>query len=583
MRKRSGYQETISDSEYKEGLDDACEDLNSPYKGPKPTPFTQRITRFNYHKRAKLPRNIRVYERNKDLEDHLGIFSAAAEQEEWSMPISCKMFRQTLGGAARNWFDDLDPKSVDNFEELSHKFLEEFSQKKDMLKTPEKFTTSRGGRMRAYKLSWTSSIKEANRGSHGLEEISSSSEGHPPKQPAKWEPRKEWCEGHKHDKAGRKSLVCDDGNHFENQLQAVIGRCSTGKQRGRLTLKEKVFHWLKEGLIRKVQYPEWIPNTIPIKLANGTCKVKIDYSSLNKVYAKDMYPLPEEDEELASLMGYPMMEKVLADQRGQNVETYLEDIVIKSKSEIDLVQDVKETLIKLKRVNIKIDPTMSYFRVKERRKGRNPDTCFLCKPTAARNGNMLHPNRKRVQTLIHIARSLRTVFRKHKVKVVTNGSMEETLKLTGREGRLGKWATEIRTYDISYIQRKEAEGPVLKKFFGQQEQVEETPDANKRGIFDLSRGFQANSTPTTRAWKLYLGRETIEECSSVGIILINFKENMYSYAIRLKFKASNHAMDCEALLVKQVASANQGMKDLHVFIDLLTLVTQVEGNHTPAT
>ncbi|GKE62405.1 reverse transcriptase domain-containing protein, partial [Tanacetum coccineum] len=110
-RKRSKHQETSSDSEYEEGLDDACEDLNSPCKRPKPTPFTQRITRFKYHKREKLPRNIRVYKGNKDPEEH-------------------------LGGAARNWFDDLDPKSVDSFEELSQKFLEEFSQQKRYAKDP---------------------------------------------------------------------------------------------------------------------------------------------------------------------------------------------------------------------------------------------------------------------------------------------------------------------------------------------------------------------------------------------------------------------------------------------------------------
>ncbi|GJT60407.1 reverse transcriptase domain-containing protein [Tanacetum coccineum] len=109
-RKRSGHQETSSDSEYEEGSDDACEDLNSPYKRPKPTLFTQRITHFKYHKRAKLPRNIKVYEGNKDLEDHLG--------------------------AAQNWFDDLDPKSVDSFKELSQKFLEEFSQQKRYAKDP---------------------------------------------------------------------------------------------------------------------------------------------------------------------------------------------------------------------------------------------------------------------------------------------------------------------------------------------------------------------------------------------------------------------------------------------------------------
>ncbi|GKF00109.1 reverse transcriptase domain-containing protein, partial [Tanacetum coccineum] len=48
------------------------------------------------------------------------------------------MFHQTLGGAARNWFDDLDPKSVNNFEELSQKFLEEFSQQKRYAKDPTK-------------------------------------------------------------------------------------------------------------------------------------------------------------------------------------------------------------------------------------------------------------------------------------------------------------------------------------------------------------------------------------------------------------------------------------------------------------
>ncbi|GJY09813.1 reverse transcriptase domain-containing protein [Tanacetum coccineum] len=128
--KRSGHQEISSDSEYEEGSEDTYEDLNSPYKRPKPTPFTQRITRFKYHWRTKLPRSIRVYEGNKDPEDHLSIFSAAAEKEEWPIPVWCKMFHQTLGGAAQNWFDDLNPKSVDNFEEVSQNFLEEFSQQK---------------------------------------------------------------------------------------------------------------------------------------------------------------------------------------------------------------------------------------------------------------------------------------------------------------------------------------------------------------------------------------------------------------------------------------------------------------------
>ncbi|GKA78471.1 hypothetical protein Tco_0785008 [Tanacetum coccineum] len=48
------------------------------------------------------------------------------------------MFYQIFSGAARNWFDDLDLKSVDSFEELSQKFLEEFSQQKRCAKDPTK-------------------------------------------------------------------------------------------------------------------------------------------------------------------------------------------------------------------------------------------------------------------------------------------------------------------------------------------------------------------------------------------------------------------------------------------------------------
>ncbi|GJZ33520.1 reverse transcriptase domain-containing protein [Tanacetum coccineum] len=188
---------------------------------------------------------------------------------------------------------------------------------------------------------------------------------------------------------------------------------------------------------------------------------------------------------------------------------------------------------------------------------------------------------KMVQALIHTTRSLRAIFRKHKVKVITDGPMEEILKLSGKEGRLAKWAAEIRTYDISYIPRKKVEGSVVKKFFGQREQVKKTPDANERGTLNLSKKLQAKSTPTPRAWRLYLGREIIEEGSGVGIILVNPEEKMYSYAIRLKFNASNHAMDCEALLTGLAASLSKGMKDLHVFIYSPKLVAQTEGNHTP--
>nr|GEY45036.1 hypothetical protein [Tanacetum cinerariifolium] len=274
--------------------------------------------------------------------------------------------------------------------------------------------------------------------------------------------------------------------------------------------------------------------------------------------------------------------------------------------EVDLVQDVEETLRKLKRVNIKIDPVTSSFEVKEGRllgfmvtkKGVRADPekvhAIILNPTPKspnqirslflqliaiskfipKMAELQYPIRKvrmRFETtegsgwtneaekaLRRIKRKLNKLQnigcskgRKHKVKVITDGPMEEILKLSRKEGRLAKWATEIRTYDISYILGREAEGSVLKNFFGQGEQVEET--------------------------------ETIKEGSGVGIILVSPEEKMYSYAIRLKFNASNHAMDCEALLTRLAVSVSKGTKDLHVLMDSPKLVAQTEGNNTPVT
>ncbi|GJW98064.1 reverse transcriptase domain-containing protein [Tanacetum coccineum] len=70
--------------------------------------------------KKKEPTHLRRSRRLKDQ----SIIKEKARRER------CKMFLQTQGGAARNWFHDLNPKSVDSFEELSQKFLEEFSQQK---------------------------------------------------------------------------------------------------------------------------------------------------------------------------------------------------------------------------------------------------------------------------------------------------------------------------------------------------------------------------------------------------------------------------------------------------------------------
>nr|GEW20140.1 putative reverse transcriptase domain-containing protein [Tanacetum cinerariifolium] len=110
----------------------------------------------------------------------------------------------------------------------------------------------------------------------------------------------------------------------------------------------------------------------------------------------------------------------------------------------------------------------------------------------------------------------------------------------------------------------------------------ETLDENEGGTSNLNKELQAKSTSTPRAWRLYLGKETIKEGLCMAIILVSLEERMHSYAIRLKFNTSDHVIDCEALLARRVVSISKGMKYLHIFMDSPRLVAQTEGNHTPA-
>ncbi|GKC73395.1 reverse transcriptase domain-containing protein [Tanacetum coccineum] len=335
----------------------------------------------------------------------------------------------------------------------------------------------------------------------------------------------------------------------------------------------------------------------------------------------------------------------------------------KKQNEYNLIQDVEETLSKLRRVNIKIDPNASTFRIDEgkflghmvTKDGVRADpekVQAIIRSSVPKNVSQIrslflqlsaidkfvpklaelkHPIRKvqmkleaeegsdetisslllmeregiqipisyvsrplqgmevsytsmekTIQALIHTERSLRTIFRKHKIKVITKGPMEEILKLSEGRGRLAKWATEIRTYDISYVSRKDPEGPLVKKSLGQGEHGLGTSGASREETILVGKELEPNLTPKPKACRLYIGKDAVEEGSGIGMILVSPDETIPPYAIRLNFKASEHSRDCEALLAGLVASAGQGIKDLHVFIDSPTLAAQMEGSYAPA-
>ncbi|GJW20301.1 reverse transcriptase domain-containing protein [Tanacetum coccineum] len=83
-----------------------------------------------------MPNNVKNYDGTGDPEDHLKIFQAAAQVERWAMPTWCHMFNSTLIGAARVWFDELPPESIDGYKGLKAAFLAYFMHQKKYVKDP---------------------------------------------------------------------------------------------------------------------------------------------------------------------------------------------------------------------------------------------------------------------------------------------------------------------------------------------------------------------------------------------------------------------------------------------------------------
>jgi hypothetical protein len=60
----------------------------------------------------------------------------------------------------------------------------------------------------------------------------------------------------------------------------------------RETIRLEVNKLLEAGFIRPVDYLSWLANPVLVKKANKSCRMCIDYTSLNKACAGDEYPLP---------------------------------------------------------------------------------------------------------------------------------------------------------------------------------------------------------------------------------------------------------------------------------------------------
>jgi hypothetical protein len=177
-------------------------------------------------------------------------------------------------------------------------------------------------------------------------------------------------------------------------------------------IRAEVQKLVEAEILREVQYQTWVANPVLVKKGDGTWRMCIDFKDLNDACPKDCYPLPEIDLKVDALAGFRLkcfldaykgchqikmakededkrafitneglfcyqempfglknvgatyqrlMDKAFKEQVGRNLEVYVDDVVIKSKTDEDMLEDIKETFAQLRKINMKLNPKKCSF------------------------------------------------------------------------------------------------------------------------------------------------------------------------------------------------------------------------------
>ncbi|GJZ38613.1 reverse transcriptase domain-containing protein [Tanacetum coccineum] len=382
----------------------------------------------------------------------------------------------------------------------------------------------------------------------------------------------------------------------------------------RKVVTNEVNEWLKAGIVRRVRYPSWVSNPVLVKKVDASWRMCIDFKDLNKACPKDLYPFPEIDWKIESLMGFQykcfldaykgyhqihmtkkdeekmafhteegvfyytkmpfglknagatyqrLVDSAFKEQIGVNLEAYVDDMVIKNtlkkctnKKDFKWTEAAEAAFLEMKKLVSEL-PTLTTLK-----KGET-----LMMYLAAAN--------EAVSAVLFTKRD----GRKMPIHYPDQASVEQL----GASGRLAKWAVELGAYGITYVPRVAVKGQVLADFLADTStEINATPEVastpRMKDIIEYSNARE-NLTPGPRAWILYTNGASNNGGSGYGLILIALDDVEYSYALRLNFSNSNNEAKYEALLVGLRIAMEMQVKDIHAFVDSKLVASQVEGSY----
>nr|GEU69060.1 reverse transcriptase domain-containing protein [Tanacetum cinerariifolium] len=686
------------------------DDLTRPWMCEEEDLFTPRIRNFESSRRTRMHNNVKTYD-GTGPEDHVKIFQAAAQVERWAIPTWCHMFNSTLIGAARVWFDELPPESIDSYKDLKAAFLAYFMQQKKYVNDPveihnikqkdgetiedfmERFKVETGpmkgplSTMEEMMIATTAFIREAT--------PASKKKGHTPwkahdRSKRQTSDKRSDFRGHSRDGRGSnrftpitktpKEILAAEAGKFQppppmvtpvekrssnklslspcngiigrpgiREIQAVAvpstahGMLKFPVEEGIITIRSTILiptectSVITSSAVSKEERTR--PDNFKVALHPDFPDQEVAIGGTSATISRNTGSTSERDIHLSGkrkrvrllnvLRPYKQrlppntvgrtgrrensfphwtrgvllhknafrpqecwrhipapMDKAFDSQIGRNIDVYVDDLVVKSYKEAEMLRDIDETFRTLRKISMKLNPKKCTFGVAEGvflgyvvtpdgikpcpdktavvlqlssprtikevrvsmgswpcgpddRKRSGPDANLLYKPRVTGPKLNYTPMEKLVLSLVFATKRLRRYFQAHPITIITDQPIKQIMSRPDVAGRPQKWSIMLGEHNITYRPRTSVKGQILADF------LTEMPDENPQ------------AAPVA---------ELNKSCRHFSRMALNFA-------------AANNEAEYEPLIAGLRIAAQMGVKNIHVSVDSKLVANQVLGTY----
>ncbi|GJS38676.1 reverse transcriptase domain-containing protein [Tanacetum coccineum] len=244
-----------------------------------------------------------------------------------------------------------------------------------------------------------------------------------------------------------------------------------------------------------------------------------------------------------------LVDKAFDSQVGRNIEVYIDDLVIKSYTEAEMLRDIEETFRTLRKINMKLNPKKYTFGAVEGMFLGHKITPEEIKPC---------PNK--IEALLQLP-SPRTIKEVHSL----NGKLTSLNRFLSKsvEKSLPLFKTLkkcINKSDFHWTSKVEQAFKQLKQHLSELPLLV-APKLKEELIVYLSASYGAVNG------------------SGAGLILTSPKGTKFTYALRFQFTTSKNEAEYEALIAGLRIAAQMGVRNVQVSVDSKLVANQVLGTY----